>query len=484
MVQRRNVDKYKTILIIGLVSGIFLLGFLCWVLYQKTKKLNSVADISKKIIENIKNADENYKRRNFLDDNLPDVYEKLKQIIKKDSGITAVFFDREKSQVISKLVGTDRTEGFYNSEAEKQDIEERSIYLPFFEGKDTIYEEHNFKSNFKQHNPNITAEYLLEKNVTTESIICVPIILDKHRKPFGIVSFQSDKKNFFNKKDRKQVVKTIADMLAISIFYYRAKSEHDKAKAEHKTAKAEREKAENERIIIKKDRDKIIGIVTHRFRNFFEVKNSTLQSIQLNLEKWDKEILKQRLLGLGGDFQITKSLFDSFILWIEIIGKKSINMDKSDFKLCEILKTEVSQLNLALKENKIECKTNCEGEIMMKNLPKIYVKEIIGNLLINCIQHFINNDIEKPEILIDVKEDKEYVQLNVIDNGLGIPLVIQHNMFKVGFNATYNRDKISGFGNKIIKGIIDEINGKVDIVYSNEQKGTKIQISIPYKHIK
>jgi len=466
--------EYLKLLIFGLVSGLFLLGFLCWKLYDKNKKLNSLVDISDTIIKNIKKAGENYNRRVLLDENLPTIYDQFKGIINKASGITAVLFDRENAKVVYKKVEVDKLKGYNSPDAKKQDVDIMRSYYPYYDNQSNgyankTYDEPNYQANFKKHNTHTKKEYLIENNITTESIICEPIVLGRNEELYGIITFQSDKKHSF-KENHRQFIKVIKNIFSIAIQYYEAMKE--------------REKTEQERKKIKSDRDRIIGIVTHRFRNFFDVKNSALQSIELNLERWDKETLKQRLLGLGGDFQITKSLFDSFILWMEFIGKRAISTDKKDFNLCKVINAEVSQLHLALKENKIAHNINCKGEIIIQNLPRIFIKEIIANLIINSIQHFINNDVEKPAITIDVIEDDDYLILNIIDNGSGIPEVIQKNMFAEGFSSEYNKDKISGFGNKIIKGIIDEINGKVKIIHSNEQNGTNIQISIPNKYKK
>lgn len=495
ILKEQNKLKNYLIFFILLASGLLFIGA-CLLIYSMFNLKNKKNELSEKntqlqrsiaklkilqfnssaVLDTMKGFDAKEGKLGFLNDYLIEIYNQFKDQMKEESGFSAVFFNRKKKEITAKIIGINKNGELLKQAAENYTIDKKSIYYPFYTGKKGLYTENNFQNNYTQHNKNTTDEYLSQKNIASQSIICAPLIFNKNEQPLGIISLQNNTKAFFN-KDHIDLMKVIANMLTPVAAYFEIEEQ--------------RNLVEQQRNTIKEQRDLIIGIVDHRFRNYYKINNSAIQRIEANIENWDKEKLKNKLIAFGGDYQIHEKLFNSFISWMRIIGlgehnKPFANGVHTDFNLLQVIESVFEQLYFPIRENSIKYSIVCESQIFIQKMPLIFIQEIVANLVINTIQHF--KEIEKedfqPEIKVEVNLNNEDLLITIADNGEGIPESNAAAMFKKVLTADYNKTQKNGFGNRVIKYILDKINGQATIVYTNKNKGTKIEISIPNQYIK
>lgn len=100
------------------------------------------------------------------------------------------------------------------------------------------------------------------------------------------------------------------------------------------------------------------------------------------------------------------------------------------------------------------------------------LKSIMANLLSNAIKYRAPDRECQVKISSYFLEDK--VVLEVKDNGIGMPKGYEHKVFKM-FTRMHNHVEGSGVGLYIIKRIIDNVNGRVEID-SEEGIGTTVRI--------
>ncbi|MBD3341071.1 MAG: PAS domain S-box protein [Candidatus Lokiarchaeota archaeon] len=111
-----------------------------------------------------------------------------------------------------------------------------------------------------------------------------------------------------------------------------------------------------------------------------------------------------------------------------------------------------------------------------------FLKDIFENILINAIK-YNNNKIVEIKINLKKKKraERNYIQLDFIDNGIGIKDVRKEKIFQ----RAYNKDKsISGLGLglSLVKKIIESYNGFIwveDRIPGYYSKGTKVILMIP-----
>lgn len=105
--------------------------------------------------------------------------------------------------------------------------------------------------------------------------------------------------------------------------------------------------------------------------------------------------------------------------------------------------------------------------------------QLIRNVLNNLVSNAIKYSAAETPIVIASKRTVEQLQIDVIDQGMGIPLVDQPNMFNRFFRAS-NAESIkgTGLGLNIVKRYVGIMGGEVSFT-SEEGKGTTFTITIP-----
>ena len=108
---------------------------------------------------------------------------------------------------------------------------------------------------------------------------------------------------------------------------------------------------------------------------------------------------------------------------------------------------------------------------------KTALLQILINLFSNAIKY---NDKEQPEITVRIKDEKEYIKLNIIDNGPGIRDEDKERVFKL-FETTVNTDRDgcrgTGIGLATVKSLIENMGGTVK-VYSKEGEGANFELKL------
>ena len=117
-----------------------------------------------------------------------------------------------------------------------------------------------------------------------------------------------------------------------------------------------------------------------------------------------------------------------------------------------------------------------------KNLVKsdaLKIKQILSNLLSNAIKYTI-----KGNVTFEVRESNNEMIFKIIDDGIGIPQEKQQELFKPFSRIDNNENLIegSGFGLFVVKGLVDLLNGTID-VKSEAGKGSLFLVKIPIEHV-
>lgn len=480
VLEENNKIKTYLLLVILAVATLLALAALSWwrkknelatkndELERTIAKLQILQFNASAILDTIKDFDAKQGKLDFLNKYLIDIFNQFKDQMNEECGFTAVLFNRKKEEISSKIISSEERGVFLNERAKNQKIDSTSIYYPFYEGRKEIYTEQNFQQNSQNHNSLITKAFIKQKSITTESIICVPLVFNKNEKPLGIISLQNDSEAFFN-QDHIDLMKAIANMFTPVVAYFEINEERNE---------------------IRQQKNRIIKLLNHRFRNYIDINNTALQNIKLNLPKWNEEKLREKLVSFGGDFQIYINTFKSFMRWLGLLGFEKNNFESAakieDFNLKEVIEREFEQLYFPLREHSIKYEVLSGENITIKNIPIIYISEIIANLLINCIQHFMEIEKEElqPKIIITTNLNKKNLILSISDNGEGMPFNIKSKIFKHSLNGNYDKSEGRGLGNMAIKYLINKIEGEIKVAYSGKEKGTKIEILIPIKYIK
>ncbi|HNZ28222.1 MAG TPA: HAMP domain-containing sensor histidine kinase, partial [Spirochaetota bacterium] len=141
-----------------------------------------------------------------------------------------------------------------------------------------------------------------------------------------------------------------------------------------------------------------------------------------------------------------------------------VNLQNYLDKFIEFIKPELKDKNIRLEKN-------------YKNLPDVWLDEKYFRMaLLNLVQNSIAalKNTRKPVIEIDSYMDQNYVIIEIIDNGDGIPDEIQNKVFDPYFTT---KSYGTGLGLTIFYKIIKEHNGEVK--FSSKKGETVFSIKLP-----
>jgi len=202
----------------------------------------------------------------------------------------------------------------------------------------------------------------------------------------------------------------------------------------------------------------IIDRLNSKFSKFLN-KNEDKKNFEENLQTINKQIKQiENLVNEFSDFaRMPKPIF-----------KKN--------NLVKILKENISLMKEL--DTSVIVSFKCKNENLFINCDSEQLNRIFINLLKNSIESINEKLIKKPDftkkIDIEIDEKDDYIQIYITDNGTGFDTKNLKDIFKPYFTT---KKTGSGLGLPIVNKIINDHNGTLKILPSNE--GAKIKINLP-----
>lgn len=168
------------------------------------------------------------------------------------------------------------------------------------------------------------------------------------------------------------------------------------------------------------------------------------------------------------------------LLNVARIEEGKFGYEYKEEKIEDLVSSIISELKHTVEEKMIDLNLN----IPTGGLPNIAMDQKKMRL---ALQNVIDNAVKytpgKGKVTITLKNDKMKLEMIVEDTGIGIPKDQQSRMFSKFFrgqNAVKKQTEGTGLGLFISKNIINKHGGDISFV-SEENKGTKVYISLPLK---
>jgi signal transduction histidine kinase len=160
------------------------------------------------------------------------------------------------------------------------------------------------------------------------------------------------------------------------------------------------------------------------------------------------------------------------------LGKLVVKKENHDIK--DTIDRAVESLQPRALENKVTIKQHLNNEIIIPHDPE-RIRQVLTNLVKNSL------DVVEPNsglIEIFVEDSAKEVKISVKDNGPGIPIDKQENLFKKFYQVDTSLTREvggSGLGLAICKGLIEEHGGTI-LAESTPGIGSTFTFTIPKSH--
>ncbi|MFT5365576.1 MAG: signal transduction histidine kinase [Candidatus Latescibacterota bacterium] len=168
---------------------------------------------------------------------------------------------------------------------------------------------------------------------------------------------------------------------------------------------------------------------------------------------------------------------------VRLFAREADKQQKEPVNLNDVVKSSIDLIGAQLRSRGIVLETKLTENLPLVMVNPFSIEQVLLNLLNNArdaVEEFYgktkNEDHLKVFILTRIS-DQNKVEIQVIDNGGGIPQDIMQKVFDPFF-TTKDPDKGTGLGLSISKSIIEEFSGSLNLE-SNDQNQTIASIHLP-----
>lgn len=248
-----------------------------------------------------------------------------------------------------------------------------------------------------------------------------------------------------------------------------------------KLEKTVNERTEQLKIALSKEKElnelktKFLSLVSHEFKT--PLSGILTSSVLLSKYKLSEEQPKREkhIKIIGDKIQYLNSILNDF-LSLERLESGKLNYNFNNFKLSKVIDEVIYNANMLLKEGQsIKYPENIDDYSL--NHDEKITKVILSNLVNNAIMY----SPEHTSISIVVNQDDSFTTIEVKDQGIGIPLKDQKNIFDRYYRAeNVSNSQGTGIGLNIVKNHLENLGGTINFT-SEANKGTTFVIRLPNK---
>ncbi len=221
---------------------------------------------------------------------------------------------------------------------------------------------------------------------------------------------------------------------------------------------------------------KFLSIIAHDLRSPFSSIIGILELLKLSLKEFNKDEIEEYINLVYNSANNTLVLLDNLLVWA-VSQNKEKNFKPVKINLYELLREEIENLKTLARQKQIAISHSIKPDLNVTADLQM-VKTILRNLINNAIKYTNING----EIAINACEIKQFVEVSVKDNGIGISSENQRKLFKIDtFHSTpgTHDEKGTGLGLLLCKEFVELHGGNIRIE-SEAGKGSRFAFTLPH----
>lgn len=287
---------------------------------------------------------------------------------------------------------------------------------------------------------------------------------------------QSDKRTWL--QEEIEALEIIANQLLNAIVRFSSMQQAINSNFELMQKSQQLEKALAQEQEMRRMQNEFIALVSHEFKTPLQIIDSTRENLQRKIKNSnffddaiDKSLerIKQGVSRMNGLINSTLNLAKLE----NNEGKLTINLQK--INLTKIILDNIEKINNLAKAKNIEIKSLIANDIPEIVSDQSLLDHIINNLISNAIKYSNLNSV----VEINLYKIDNFIELKIIDFGIGIPQNDLKNIGQKFFRAS-NSIAVAGtgIGLYLTKNFIELLSGSFSLK-SQERVGTEVSIKLP-----
>ena len=221
---------------------------------------------------------------------------------------------------------------------------------------------------------------------------------------------------------------------------------------------------------------KFLSIVAHDLRNPFNSIIGILDILGENIDNYRKDEIEELIHIASGSAINTYKLLENLLEWSTAQNKeKSFNPVKINLR--ELILSELESFNTSASQKHVALDQFIFQDIYLTADLQM-VKTIFRNLISNAIKYSNQGGI----IFISASEGEQFVEIEVMDNGIGMTENTLNKLFKMdAFHSTLGTDNEHGTGLGLLfcKEFVEMHGGKI-WAESKPGKWSKFRFTLPH----
>ena len=223
-------------------------------------------------------------------------------------------------------------------------------------------------------------------------------------------------------------------------------------------------------------RREFVANVSHEFRTPLTVINGYVETLMDGAVE-DPEMTAQSLKAMQRNVERLSLLLED-LLTISRMESKGRSLRFESVRLDELVGQVVENLKTANPAGAVVFQIDWADDARLAEVDPDRMEQVFWNLLGNAIRHA---EIEPVRIAVSAQRDGDWIQIDVSDNGTGIPLEDQAHIFERFYRVHKHRARDAGgtgLGLSIVKNIILAHGGSIALE-STPGAGATFSLRIP-----
>ncbi|HWS00715.1 MAG TPA: two-component regulator propeller domain-containing protein [Prolixibacteraceae bacterium] len=262
------------------------------------------------------------------------------------------------------------------------------------------------------------------------------------------------------------------------------KLKHDKYILEQKVLERTLQIEEQNRLIISKNqelkelnatKDKFFSIIGHDLGNQFNIIIGFSEVLVSDFKKLDPRKMEYHLTNIYNASRLAHELLENLLTWAKL-QTKAIQYNPQLFDVHARIMESIDCLEGASARKNIRMKVSAKEKVLVYGDVNMF-STVVRNLVANAIK-FTH---DKGQIGIYLRKMENFCEIEVRDNGVGIPEENIQKIFRIDSNHSTlgtNGEKGTGLGLVLCKEFIEKHNGKI-WVESEVGKGSRFHFTLP-----